>query len=157
MQWYYTKGGVQTGPLEESELRSRIANGEVGAGDLIWRDGMANWLPMSQIPELSGLTAAAPATTAAASPYAAGPGAPIPNYLWQSIVVTLLCCWPLGIPAIIFAAKVDGLVSRGDIAGAKEASNKAKMWCTWSFGSGLAVALIYLVLVIIGATAGGMN
>ena len=44
--------------------------------------------------------------------------ADIPNYLWQSIIVTLLCCLPLGIPAIIYATKVHTKLLQGDVAGA---------------------------------------
>jgi len=52
----------------------------------------------------------------------------IPNYLAQSILVTLLCCLPLGIPAIVFSAQVNGKIQAGDIQGAMESSRKAKMW-----------------------------
>lgn len=174
MQWYYAKGGAQLGPVEDSELRARIEAGEVGPGDLVWREGMGDWTPAGQVAELRAVAApvagpAAPVagTTAAASPYqppaAAGyggslmPTEKIPNYLWQSIVVTLFCCWPLGIPAIVFAAKVDGFVARGDIAGAREASGKAKMWCWWSFGSGLLVIVAYAVFVGIMAASGNLH
>lgn len=70
---------------------------------------------------------------------------PIPNYLWQSIVVTILCCncFPLGIVAIIFAAQVNDKLRRGDIQGAMQASKNAKMWCWITFGAGLLVILIY--------------
>jgi len=67
----------------------------------------------------------------------------IPNYLWQSIVVTLCCCLPLGIVAIIFAAQVNDKANRGDIGGAMQASKNAKMWCWIAFGCGLVIALIY--------------
>ncbi|MCK4564001.1 MAG: CD225/dispanin family protein [Verrucomicrobia bacterium] len=70
----------------------------------------------------------------------------IPNYLWQSIVVTLLCCLPLGIPAIVFAAKVNGLVTAGQIEEAKAASSKAKMWCWLSFGIGIVVIITQVIL-----------
>ncbi len=72
----------------------------------------------------------------------------IPNYLAQAIIVTVLCCLPLGIPAIVFAAQVNGKLQAGDIQGAWDTSRKAKMWCWWSFGVGLAVMVIYLVIVI---------
>ena len=35
----------------------------------------------------------------------------IPNYRIPSILVTIFCCLPLGIAAIIFAAQVDGKVA----------------------------------------------
>jgi hypothetical protein len=65
--------------------------------------------------------------------------AQIPNYLVQSILVTLFCCLPLGIPAIIFASQVNTKLQAGDLDGAAEASQKAKKWCWWSFGVGLAL------------------
>lgn len=77
----------------------------------------------------------------------------IPNYLWQSIVVTILCCWPFGIPAIIFAAKVNGLVAQGNIAEAQEASAKAKMWCWVAFGLGIVFAIVGTAIQVLGLTA----
>ena len=84
-------------------------------------------------------------------------GAPmqkIPNYLVQSILVTLFCCLPLGIVAIIFAAQVNGKAQAGDMAGALEASKKAKLFCWISLGIGLAGLVIYLVLMMIGVAVG---
>jgi hypothetical protein len=77
----------------------------------------------------------------------------IPNYLVQAILVTLFCCWPLGIPAIIFAAQVNGKLGRGDRAGAEEASRKAKMFTNLSFGLGLAVIAISIVIQVIAIMA----
>ena len=53
MQWYYSKNGTQLGPVEENELRSKIASGEVSPADLVWRDGMTDWLPSARVPELA--------------------------------------------------------------------------------------------------------
>ena len=84
--------------------------------------------------------------------YGAGvppPATPIPNYLWQSIVVTLCCCLPLGVVAIIFAAQVNSKLAAGDLAGARDASAKARMFCWIAFGLGIAV--IALSMLINGA------
>jgi len=172
MKWYYAKGGSQQGPVSTEDLQAKISSGELAASDLVWRDGMKDWLPLTQVGDfgsyLPGAAASQPPATPAAggqvqsSPYAApvapsvgapGPGAPIPNYLWQSIVVTILCCWPFGIPAIVFAAKVDGLVSRGQYAEAREASDKAKMWAWISFGSAFVVIVLYFLLVVFASVA----
>jgi len=74
----------------------------------------------------------------------AGGAAPanVPNYLVQSILVTLCCCIPLGVVAIVFAAQVNGKLAAGDVAGAMDASRKAKMWCWIAFGVGLVVIVI---------------
>lgn len=68
----------------------------------------------------------------------------VPSYLWQSIVVTLLCCLPAGIVAIVYASKVDSLLSGGDVAGAQAASGSAKTWCWVSLGLGLLFGLIFV-------------
>lgn len=167
MQWYYSKNGTQLGPVEEGELRAKIASGEISSADLVWREGMTDWLPSAKVPELAGVAAAtapayappAPPTSGVAggSPYTPPVATPqaaaavdIPNYLWQSIVVTIFCCWPFGIPAIVFAAKVDGLKTRGDIAGAQAASKSAKTWCGVSVGVGVGVFILWILLAIIG-------
>ena len=86
---------------------------------------------------------------AALPPVASGPPEVVPNYLWQAIVCTVCCCWPLGIPAIVYAAQVNTKVVQGDLAGARQSSKNAKMWCWIAFGSGLATGLIYLVFAVI--------
>jgi hypothetical protein len=85
---------------------------------------------------------------------AAGGGPPpvaVPNYLAQSILVTLFCCLPFGIVAIVFAAQVNGKLALGDIDGAIKASNQAKMWSWISFGIGATVGVLYIVLMVVGA------
>ncbi len=89
--------------------------------------------------------------------YPAGyaPGS-VPNYLWQSIVVTVLCCLPFGVVSIVYAAKVDSLLIRGDIVGATAASQSAKNWAiagvaSWAVGIG--IYLIFMVVVAAGAAA----
>jgi Interferon-induced transmembrane protein len=77
-------------------------------------------------------------------PSAGGGSAPIPNYLVPSIVA-ILCCWPLAIPAIIFATQVNSNVAAGNIPAAQEASAKAKKFMKLAF----IIGSIWYVLVII--------
>jgi len=77
----------------------------------------------------------------------------IPNYLWQAIAITILCCLPLGIPAIVFAAKVNGLVADGQMEEAKAASGKAKMWCWLGFGLGLVAMVVQGVISVVSLVA----
>ena len=81
--------------------------------------------------------------------YAEAPG--IPNYLAQAILVTICCCLPAGIVAIVFAAQVNGKVASGDYAEAQRLSNNARTWCWISLGVGIAILLIYGVIGILGA------
>lgn len=78
------------------------------------------------------------------SPSSAGvPGGPIPNYLVHSIIVTLCCCLPLGIVAIVFAAQVNSKLAIGDVSGARDASKKAKMFVMIGVGLGLLAWLVW--------------
>lgn len=154
MQWYYSKNGVQLGPVPQEEIRAKLASGEILPTDLVWREGMKDWLVAAAVSELAPPLAGPPVLSGApVSPYAppvslpSSPpaGVEIPNYLWQSIVVTILCCWPFGIPAIVYAAKVDTLKAQGDIAGAMAASASAKMWCLVSVGVIAGVLVLWLL------------
>ena len=155
MQWYYSKNATQQGPVSINELQAKLASGEIHCTDMVWHEGMPDWRPASAIPELAVSLAGPPALTAGSpySPPVSAPGRPlgmpVPNYLWQSIVVTILCCWPLGIPAIVYAAKVDGLSARGDIQGAMSASASAKRWCWIALGAWGVVVGIYLMIAVL--------
>jgi len=74
----------------------------------------------------------------------------IKNYLVESILCTICCCLPFGIPGIVFAAQVDNKLKNGDVEGAQEASKKAKTWTLVSFITGLVLGLVSLGLNIAG-------
>lgn len=85
-----------------------------------------------------------------------GTGAPafaaapqIQNYLVPAILVTLCCCMPAGIVAIIYAAQVNSKLAGGDIGGAQESARLAKIWSWVGFGCGVLLGIIY-------ALAGGL-
>ena len=80
------------------------------------------------------------------APPAGGSGT-VPNYLVPAIL-SLFCCWPLAIVAIIFAAQVNGKVAAGDIAGAMDSSKKAKMFSFISIGLGLVLILCYIIFIV---------
>jgi membrane protease subunit (stomatin/prohibitin family) len=46
------------GPFAMEELRSRVAQGRLDRGTLVWTEGMPNWTPAGEVPELAGLFAA---------------------------------------------------------------------------------------------------
>lgn len=78
------------------------------------------------------------------------PAVPVQNYLVFAILSTVFCCIPAGIVAIIYAAQVNGKLQIGDLAGAKAASDNAKMWSWISFGVGLAAIVLWLLVFGIG-------
>lgn len=171
MQWYYSSEGNQHGPVSQGELSSLIQSGAVRPSDLVWQEGMAEWQPVASIaafssappplPDFPGHPAGAPPLPATFTP-GGNPFAPplasihpsqmahVPNYMWQSIVATLICCLPFGIPAIVYASKVEPFLRQGNVRAAQEASAKAKMWCNIAAGVGFIVVLLW-------ALVGGMS
>jgi len=89
-------------------------------------------------------------------PPPAGGSGTVPNYLVPAII-SIFCCWPLAIPAIIFATQVNGKVAAGDLAGAQEASKKAKMFAFIAIGLGLLGILIYVIMLVLGVGLSAMN
>jgi hypothetical protein len=90
-------------------------------------------------------------------PPAGGAPGSVPNYLVVAIL-SVFCCTPLGIAAIIFATQVNSKVAAGDMAGALDASKKAKMFSFIAIGLGLAFILIYVIfLVFMGGLAALSN
>jgi 4-amino-4-deoxy-L-arabinose transferase-like glycosyltransferase len=177
MEWYYAKNGQQLGPVSQESLLGMYQRGEIKGSDLVWNETMSEWMPLTAAPGLPGMpppmtspapadtpppysgpaggytppASAAAATSVLSSPMSSGQPMP-PNYLWQSIVCLVICCWPFAIPAIIFATKVRPAYESGDYAGALEASKKAKTW----FLVSLIVGFIVNILVTIFYIAVGM-
>ena len=65
------------------------------------------------------------------------------DYLYQSIIVMFLCFFPVGVPALVFASRVNVLWEAGEYDRAESASRKAKNCCWVAF-----------VLGVIGQTVG---
>jgi uncharacterized membrane protein YvbJ len=77
------------------------------------------------------------------------------NFLALSILATLFCCLPFGIPAIIFAAQVDSNWNAGRYQEARDASRKAKTWMLVSVILGALIVIAYIALIIVGVAKEG--
>src|SRR5215211_5694187 len=89
-------------------------------------------------------------------PPGTGTPASVPNYLVLAII-SLFCCLPLGIAAVVFAARVNGQVQAGDIQGALDSSRKAKLLSYIGLGLGLAWIIIWIVMTALGVGLGALS
>ena len=158
-QFYYlTPQNEQRGPVDASQLSTYGVN----ANTMVWTEGMPQWAPASQVPELRPFLAPAvpqPAPPPTPQPAYAAPQQSAPqtatqkpgNNMALAVLTTILCCLPLGIVSIVYAQKVDGLYFAGDYAGALEASKNARKWAIIGMIAGIAVGILYFL--IYGITA----
>ena len=166
-QYYYLNAqNQQCGPVDESML---LSNG-VTDTTMVWTAGMANWMPVGQVPELQRFFLSTPypnpnmgpTQPSIQYPTSYPSSNPIPNQnpfptmskpdsnlIW-AILATLLCCWPMGIYAIVCATKVDKLYNSGDYAGAQQASDDAKKWAMYSAIAGIVIFIIAFISGLAG-------
>ncbi len=48
-QWYWSENGQQQGPCDGKQLRQLATAGRIHPASLVWKDGMAEWAPASQV------------------------------------------------------------------------------------------------------------
>src|SRR5579872_5232821 len=51
--WHLVVDGDQVGPVPEADIRGRIERGEINAETYVWKEGFADWLKLSAIPEFA--------------------------------------------------------------------------------------------------------
>ena len=151
-QYYYTDGKERYGPFTIDQLRERNLTCET----LVWKEGMSDWQPAKNQSDLNALFFATESFQPPASiPYSPPlHGIPPKNWLIESIIVTLICCLPLGIVAIINATKVETLWNNGQRDAALKASQEAGKWVK----IGLIIAVVfwglYFIALFFGIVAG---
>ncbi|GEM_PF-1024591 len=48
-QWYYAKGEQKIGPITAGELKRLAENAELLPDDLVWREGLRDWMPAKRV------------------------------------------------------------------------------------------------------------
>jgi uncharacterized membrane protein YhaH (DUF805 family) len=83
-EYYYLENGAQQGPVGQDALAA-ILTTRLTRDTLVWGNGLAEWTPANQVPELAGILAPPPAPVippalpaAPAAAYAPSPAAPTP-------------------------------------------------------------------------------
>jgi predicted Zn finger-like uncharacterized protein len=53
--WHIVVEGEQVGPISEADVRARVERGEIRSDTYIWKEGFADWLKLSAVPEFADL------------------------------------------------------------------------------------------------------
>jgi len=152
-KYYYTDGKERFGPFTLEELAARNITRET----MVWMEGLTDWLPAGNLAELQSLfPPGGPQVPPMGAPYASTSmmEKPPKNWLVESILVTILCCIPFGIVGIIHATKVENLWNTGQRDAAMKASRDAGKWVRIGFFCGLAVYVIWGLMMVFGVVAG---
>lgn len=70
-------------------------------------------------------------------------------YLVLSILSTVCCCVPFGIVAIVYAVKINSLVSEGKIDEARSAAKTARIWIIVAFAVGIIFDIVVFLFIFI--------
>ena len=177
-EYYYADGRERRGPVDLETLRSL----GITRDTLVWREGMPDWQPAGEVPELSSFFVL-PGRSSAPPPiqerpyrevkepaFASDPTegklparqrrvddalaqtTPPKTYLVESILATILCCLPFGIVGIVNASRVENRFYSGDLPGAEAASRQAEKWTKIAAATGLGLFVLFFVLSVLGET-----
>jgi len=135
--WIHVNG-VQQGPYSKEQIEAM----HLPAATPVWYEGLAQWMPACQAPELADLfgdasgaavgnisdNGAGSVTSYSAAPASAAavvaadvPPRPAAFLAW-SIILTLCCCTPFSLAAVVCGAVTNMRYSRGDYEGARRMS-----------------------------------
>lgn len=164
MKYYIAVNGQPVGPYELNDL---LKYG-LTMNSLLWNETMSGWTEASNVPEaMSFLRGAASQSIPPLPPQPPQPPQPRQQYGYSqqpyqqpmgpmpdthmvgAILITLFCCVPFGVVAIIKASQVSSCYSRGDYGGAVQSSNEAKKWIIWGIVSNFIIILLYLMLIFV--------
>jgi len=62
--WHVAEDGKTTGPYTNAQIADGLAAGKYSPATLVWRKGFAEWLPISQVPELTNPSSVPPPLSA---------------------------------------------------------------------------------------------
>ncbi len=67
-EWHVAINDVPVGPIRREDVARKLAAGQIDAESLAWREGMDDWAPIGQIPELMRFSTAPPGAPAVPPP-----------------------------------------------------------------------------------------
>ncbi|WP_411845544.1 GYF domain-containing protein [Roseibacillus persicicus] len=165
--WYFESNGTQQGPEDSGQIQKRLSNGELSGSTLVWREGMGDWTPLSQVPELNSHTVAP--VQAVAGPYAppqhiqgvlgAAGSMPTSNGMAITSMILAICSvvltfgcgigFVLALPAVIF-----GHIARNQIKSSSNMQTGEGMALAGLIIGYIVLAVMLVMLVAVGVAIG---
>ena len=154
--FYYALNGQQAGPVPEDQLTSLLRDGTIQASTLVWREGMADWQPLSTV--LGPVATAVPAQPMTLASAAPGEATQVCAVSGRSFPVSQMVkfgdVWVAGMYRDQYLQRLrEGAVTTGRL-------NLAGIWPRFvaSFVDGLILqAVQFVVGLVIGLMAGAAS
>lgn len=132
--WWYSESGFQVGPVDPDCIRRLLQARRVGAATLFWREGMAEWLPASQVPDLRGFVPAgnpppprrATPQVVALAPFTASQL--VGSDVWQKLIATVTGLALLSLTLFFAASTLKVVLGKQATETATQAASAGKRW-----------------------------
>ena len=160
-QYYISRPGESQsmGPMTPEQVRAGLQQGSITQDCLYYDDCTQQWKPLNTMPGLMQYGAPGPAPMKRPMPGTPYPGntgyttsgvvPPPGNDMMLSILVTIFCCWPLGIPAILNASKANKAYAVGNYAEYQQAKAAAAKWRKYAIIAAAAVVGLYIAIMML--------
>lgn len=172
LYYYLNERQEPVGPISFETISSLVRSGQLPASVPVAQAGGAEWIPYSTWLAASSAPSLPPIPPSAARPEQARPGVrtprggspeaalpPLPSnplvpgaqpkppsHMVWAILITCLCCIPLGAIAIAKASLVDSHYYAGRYNEAVQASRSAAKWCIWGGLLGILGSVTFVML-----------
>jgi TM2 domain-containing membrane protein YozV len=108
--WYYSHDGERAGPVGADDLKAMAQAGRLRANDLVWKEGLAEWVPASSV---EGLLPMAPSSVPGPPPFGQpSPDAAIKDFAGKKIaagICGILIGWT-GVHKFILGLTTPGII-----------------------------------------------
>lgn len=142
-EWHYTIGGAELGPVDFATLQGLVSQGRLGASDVVWTDGMADWLPPSRVPALAGAGSGGADSGQSAAPAGVGGTGGVTAQMLRAS--SGMRPWMMFVAVVIFLASA--FVAFLGVTSLFQGGISTAFGLVWLVFSGLSVALgVFLVI-----------
>jgi hypothetical protein len=151
--YWIARGQQNFGPYTGAQVRAYLQSGNIAPTDLLRGENETEWTPVAV-----AIGAATPPSHPSLVPLATGAAmtgdAPPVSYIWGALV-TIFCCNVLGVISLIYAGMANTELARGNMPGYHANRRTSFIWLWVALGIGIVFSVLYAVIVVGGAVAGG--
>ena len=152
--WFYSIKGQKQGPVESSRLRELAQQGGLSPTDMVWREGMAEWIAASKVkglfPEGAGVPPPMPPEAASmAVPVVVKMEAPVNVARPREGVLAKVAKWTtIGWTLLCFFLAISGVANVGGSDGMNNAERAGQ-----AIGVGCGLGLIFGLWMLVAIPA----